>query len=171
LKSSKPTNYNLATFFVAHGASIGFTIPWLPQSELVNRRTPNRYRILAALVCLLALASLYAPFAVAWSSHARACCTGGYCNIPDHHHKKAPPNSTVGEDCDHAMAGLMDCSMSCCQDPDKPAVSSMAFVPPPATFAASAMIATGSVERAYFTEIPRTIAPVSPPPRTDNAAR
>jgi hypothetical protein len=156
---------------VAHGASIGLTIHWLPQSELVNRRTPNRYRILAALVCLLALASLYAPFAMAWSSHARACCTAGYCNIPNPHHKKAPANSTVGEDCDHAMAGLMDCSVSCCQDPDKPAVTSMAFVLPRTTFAASAILVTGSVERAHFTEIPRTIAPASPPPRTDNAAR
>jgi hypothetical protein len=171
LKPNKPTNYNLATFFVAHGASIGLTIHWLAESELVNRRTPNRYRILAALACLLALASLYVPFAAAWSSHARACCTAGYCNIPNHHHQKATPHSTVGEDCDHAMAGMMDCSMSCCQDPDKPAVTSMAFVLPRATFAASAMMVTGSVERAHFTEIPRTIAPVSPPPRTDHAAR
>jgi hypothetical protein len=69
------------------------------------------------------------------------------------------------------MGGMMDCSMSCCQDPDKPAVTSMAFVLPPAAFPASGMIISGAVERIHSIEIPRTIAPLSPPPRTDNAAR
>jgi hypothetical protein len=138
----------------------------------VNRRSQDRRRILAALVCLLAVAFLYAPFAAAaWSSHAMACCTDGFCNIPKHHHKKAPAHSTASEDCDHAMGGMMDCSMSCCQDPDRPAVTSMAFVLPPVTFAFSAMGVTGAVERVHLLEIPRTIAPLSPPPRIDNAAR
>jgi hypothetical protein len=140
--------------------------------ELVYHRTQNRCRILAAVVCLLAVAFLYAPFAAAaWSSHAMACCTDGFCNIPQHHHKKAPAHSATSEDCDHAMGGMMHCSMSCCQDPDKPAVTSMAFVLPPAAFAASAMIISGAVERIHSIEIPRPIAPLSPPPRTDNAAR
>jgi hypothetical protein len=65
---------------------------------------------------------------------------------------------------------MMDCSMSCCQDPDKPVVTSVAFVLPPATAAASAIIVTRAVERVHSIEIPRTIEPLSPPPRTDNAA-
>jgi hypothetical protein len=140
--------------------------------QLVNRPIQNRCRILAALVCLLAVVFLYAPFAAAaWSSHAMACCTDGFCNIPKHHHKKSPVHSTASEECDHATGGMMDCSMSCCQDPDKPAVTSMAFVLPPAAFAASAMIISGAVKRVHSIEIPRSIAPLSPPPRTDNAAR
>jgi hypothetical protein len=140
----------------------------------VNRPTQNRRRVLSALVCLLAVAFLYVPFAAAaWSSHAMACCTKGYCNIPQHHHKKAPASSTTAEDCGHEghnMSGLMDCSMSCCQDPDKPVVTSVAFVLPPATITASATIVTRAVERVHSIEIPRTIEPLSPPPRTDNAA-
>jgi len=65
---------------------------------------------------------------------------------------------------------MMNCSMSCCQDPDKPVVVSAAFVLPPPTTAASAIIVTRAVERVHSIEIPRTIEPLSPPPRTDNAA-
>jgi hypothetical protein len=142
--------------------------------EPVNRRTPNRCRVLAALVCLLAVVFLYVPFAAAvWSSHAMACCTNGFCNIPQHHHKKAPASSPAAEDCGHDghnMSGMMNCSMSCCQDPDKPVVVSVAFVLPAPTTAASAIIVTRAVERVHSIEIPRTIEPLSPPPRTDNAA-
>jgi hypothetical protein len=143
--------------------------------EPLNRRTPNRRRVIAALACLLGVVFLYVPFAAAaWSSHAMACCTKGYCNIPQHHHKKAPTSSTSAEDCGHDghnMSGMMDCSMSCCQDPDKPVVTSVAFVLPPATVAASAIIVTRAVARVHSIEIPRTIGPLSPPPRTDNATR
>jgi hypothetical protein len=141
----------------------------------VSRRNPNRWRVFAALVCLLGVFSLYVPFAAAaWSSHAMACCTNGFCNIPLHHHKKAPASSTATEDCGHDghnMSGMMGCSMSCCQDPDKPVVTSVAFVLPPATVATSAIIFTRAVERVHSIEIPRTIEPLSPPPRTNNAAR
>jgi hypothetical protein len=147
---------------------------YVPGMEPVNRRTPNRCRVLAALVCLLAVVFVYVPIvAAAWSSQALACCTKGYCNIPQHHHKKAPASSATAEDCGHDghnMSGMMDCSMSCCQDPDRPVVTSVAFVLPPAPVATSATIFTRAVERVHSIEIPRTIEPLSPPPRTDNAA-
>jgi hypothetical protein len=141
--------------------------------ELVKQRTQNRRRMIPALACLLAVVSLYAPFAAAaCSSQAMACCTDGFCNIPNHHHTKAPANSTSAKDCGHDVGGMMNCSMSCCQDPDKSVVViSLAFVLPPVTVADSATIVTRAVEHVHSIEIPRSIEPVSPPPRTDNAAR
>ncbi len=172
LKPGKPKQITIPRHFCGLWSVDRAYDSLIARMELVNHRTQNRCRTLAALVCLLAVAFLYAPFAAAaWSSHAMACCTDGFCNIPKHHHKKAPVHSTASEECDHATGGMMDCSMSCCQDPDKPAVTSMAFVLPPAAFAASAISVTDSVERVHSIEIPRTIAPLSPPPRTDNAAR
>jgi hypothetical protein len=67
------------------------------------------------------------------------------------------------------MAGMIDCSMSCCQDPDKIAVTSLAFVMPPTTFTFSAALVSRNVERVQSIEIPRAIEPLSPPPRTDTA--
>ena len=136
----------------------------------LNRPAQNRRRIFAALACLLAVVFLYAPLAgAAWTSHSMACCTGGYCNIPKHHHQKTPVNSEAGEDCGHGMAGMMNCSMSCCQDSDKPVVTSVAFVMPPSAFTSSETMITRAVERVRPIEIPRTIAPLSPPPRIDNS--
>jgi hypothetical protein len=137
--------------------------------EFVNHGNHNRRRVFAGLMCVLAVVFLYAPFAAAaWSS--RACCTRGLCNIPKHHHQTATANST---DCDHPghdMGGTMNCSMSCCQDPDKPVVTSMAFVLPPASSTVSTTMDTRRIERVRPIEIPRTIEPLSPPPRTDDAA-
>ncbi len=128
-------------------------------------RIHHRRRIFSALACLLAVVFVYAPLVrAAWSSHAMACCAGGYCNIPNHHHQKAPANSFASEDCGHGMA-LMNCSMSCCQDPDKPVVTSVAFVLPPATFTSSPILVTRRIERTRSIEIPRSVEPLSPPPR------
>jgi len=105
----------------------------------------------------------YAPFAAAaWSSHSMACCTGGYCNIPKHHHQKASAKSATAEDCGHDMT---NCSMSCCQDPDKPAVASVAFVMPPTAATSTAVELARPIAGVPPIEIPRTIKPVSPPPR------
>jgi hypothetical protein len=98
-----------------------------------------------------------------------ACCTNGYCNIPKHHHQKAPVNSAPTEECGPTHA-MVDCSMSCCQDPDKAAVSSAVFVMPPATEASSAVNVSGTSERLYPVKTPRTVEPLSPPPRTDYRA-
>lgn len=136
----------------------------------MTRRTYNRRRVFAALACLIAVVSWYAPLAgAAWASHAMACCTNGYCNIPKHHHQKAPVHSATAQQCGHTHE-MMDCSMSCCQDPDKVAVSSTAFVMPPAAYTSSAVTVTRSSARVYPVETLRTIEPLSPPPRTDYAA-
>jgi|SRR5450432_1264594 hypothetical protein len=137
------------------------------ESVVVNPQI--RRRVFSALACLLAVVFLYAPFAAAvWSSHDMACCTAGYCNVPKHHHPKAPANSATGEECDQGMAGMMNCSMACCQDVDKLVVTSLAFVLPPSTTAFSASLVSRNTERIRSIGIPRTIEPLSPPPRTDN---
>jgi hypothetical protein len=121
---------------------------------------------------LLAVVFLYAPLAgAAWSSHAMACCTDGYCNIPKHHHQKSPEKSAAAEDCGHHLVHtLVDCSMQCCRNPDKPMISSMAFVLPPAISTTPETQMTRAIARVRALEIPSSIEPLSPPPRTDDLA-
>lgn len=133
---------------------------------MLNHSDHNRRRILAALACLLAIAFLYAPLAgAAWSATAMDCCINGICNIPKHHHKTNPAPAAAHEDCGHDMANMMNCSMSCCQDTTKPAVTAMAFVMPPPAFTTISAVATRAAEQIKSIEIPRAIEPASPPPR------
>jgi hypothetical protein len=99
-----------------------------------------------------------------------ACCTADHCNIPQHHHQKTPARPASSGDCNHDAVGLMACSMSCCQNPDKVVATAMMFVLPPLAFASAAIVSTGSVESAHSLEIPRFIEPLSPPPRVTGAA-
>jgi hypothetical protein len=148
----------------------------------LNRRNHNRQRLLGALACLLAILSLYAPMAAAFSPSAMACCTAGFCNIPSHHHKSkaatnpdsAATHESGHEDCGHdmsakvggKMAAMIDCSMDCCQTHEMPAaVGSVTFVMPPVFFVAISMNVTRAAETARAIEIPRSIEPDSPPPR------
>jgi hypothetical protein len=130
--------------------------------------------VIGALACLLAIAALYAPLAAAaFSPAALACCTGGFCNIPKHHHKgngaPVPPSAASHEDCGHnmsgKMAGMNECSMDCCQEHEMTALSSVTFVMPPVFFVPISMHMTRAAESARAIEIPRTIEPASPPPR------
>jgi hypothetical protein len=135
--------------------------------------------MLGALACLLAIAVLYAPLAAAaFSPSAMACCTGGFCNIPNHHHKRnvtpAPNAAASHEDCGHnmsakvggQMAGMNDCSMDCCRTHETPAaVGSVTFVMPPVFFVPVSMHVTRAGVSVHAIEIPRAIEPASPPPR------
>jgi hypothetical protein len=161
---------NLKTFFgIPSRRGLAYHV-WVGWIDLLKHCAKNRSRIFAAVACLLAVLCLYAPLAgAAWPSNARACCTDGYCNIPRHHHQKAPTNSAAGEDCAHNMGGMMNCSMSCCQDPDKQVITAVLFVLPTPLFADSATPVTPAVTRVRSLEIPRTIEPLSPPPRVDAA--
>jgi hypothetical protein len=123
---------------------------------------------------LLAIAVLYAPLAAAaFSPSVMACCTGGFCNIPKHHHKSnatsKPDSAASNEDCGHNMSGqtsgINDCSMDCCQEHEASAVSSVTFVMPPVFFVPVSMHVTGTDELVRAIEIPRTTEPASPPPR------
>jgi hypothetical protein len=129
----------------------------------MEKSAPSRFQILAAWACLLAVMSLFAPLAgAAWSSSAMDCCTADHCTIPKHHHRKAPANA----DCDHdSGAGLTQCSMSCCQDEDRPFATTMNFVMPALASAAAPLRVTRALDAPRSVEIPRSVQPLLPPPR------
>lgn len=117
------------------------------------------------MLCMLAVALLYAPLAsTAWSSYRSACCTSDQCSIPEHHHK-APAAPAGHMDCGHDMAAKMACSMSCCSNTERPAVASAVFVlPQPFQFAAPAGF-TSAIKIVDSLDFARSIEPLSPPPR------
>jgi len=132
----------------------------------VNASSKDRKRIAAAWVCLLTAVFLYAPLAAAsWSAHAMACCTGDYCPIAQHHHpkKQASPHSEM--DCGHDKGEMMDCSMSCCQKSENPLVTAVAFVLPYVSSASVRLAGTCAADALQALEIPRSLKPLSPPPR------
>jgi hypothetical protein len=132
----------------------------------VNASSQQRKRIVAAWVCLLTAAFLYAPLAAAsWSAHAMACCTGDYCPIAQHHHPKKPASPHSEIDCGHDMGEMMDCSMSCCPRSENPLVTAIAFVLPYVTSASANIAVTGAAGSLQALEIPRSPEPISPPPR------
>jgi len=110
---------------------------------------------------------LYAPLAAAsWSAHAMACCTADHCPIAaHHHHPKTPASQDSHIDCDHAMGEMMNCSMSCCQSPDQPVVTAVAFVLTDLAFASVPTSIADASESLQAIEIPRFLKPLSPPPR------
>ena len=126
--------------------------------------------MVAAWVCLFAAVALYAPLAgAAWSVHAMTCCAGDHCPIPQHHHQKKQASPHAEMDCGHDMGEMMNCSMSCCQNSEKPLVTAVAFVLPPAAFTSAAVSVVDVAEDLQSLEIPRSIKPLSPPPRFANA--
>jgi hypothetical protein len=126
----------------------------------------RRRRSVCAIVCLLVVVMLYAPLAgAAWSSYQSACCTSDQCPIPEHHHHKSPAAPANYMDCGHDMAGMMACRMSCCHNPENPAVASTIFVLPlPFVFSAPGSHQSGIVSLQSL-DSPRSIEPLSPPPR------
>ncbi len=131
----------------------------------------NRRRSISASICLLMVVLLYTPLAgAAWSSYQMACCRSGQCSIPAHHHQKTPAAPAHHMDCGHAMSGMMACSMSCCHDSDRSLVTPMVFVLPlsiavdPSAAIKSLILLTNPVD------FPRSIEPLSPPPRFISAA-
>jgi hypothetical protein len=128
-----------------------------------------RSRCFAACLCLLAVVLLYTPLAgAAWSAYESSCCKSGQCSIPAHHHQKPVAPSHEHMDCDHEASGtgLMPCKMSCCQDSERSAVASMAFVlAAPVATAVPEPIRT-SIEFAQVSNFLRSVKPLSPPPRS-----
>ena len=68
-------------------------------------------------------------------------------------------------DCGHDMSGMTPCSMSCCQDPARPALIPGAFVLPQIHFELASREALRPVQKASSLEISRFVKPLSPPPR------
>src|SRR6267143_797535 len=131
----------------------------------------NRRCSIAASICLFMVVLLYAPLAgAAWWSYQMACCRSGQCPIPAHHHQKTPATPANHMDCGHEMSGMTACSMSCCHDSDRSLVASMAFVLPGSIAASPSVASTSPTELAKPLDFPRTIEPLSPPPRFLSAA-
>jgi hypothetical protein len=131
----------------------------------------DRRRSISACICLFAVVLLYAPLAAAaWSAHQMACCASGQCPIPAHHHQKTPAAPANHMDCGHEMAGMTACSMSCCHDTERSLASPIAFVLPVSMGTAPSEAITSPIELAKPLDFPRSIEPLSPPPRFIPAA-
>jgi len=134
-------------------------------------RDQRRRRSISASICLLVVVLLYAPLAgAAWSSSQSACCTSGQCQVPAHHHQKTPAAPAHHMDCGHEMSGMMACSMSCCHDSDRWLVASIAFVLPASVAVDVSAAINSPMELAKASDFPRSIEPLSPPPRSVSAA-
>jgi len=129
-------------------------------------------RFLSASLCLLAVILLYAPIAAAaWSSYSAACCNTSQCPIKAHHHQsqKSPASSEYHMDCGHDMAEMSACSMSCCQNTERPAMASLAFVLPAALSFTGPAVRKAPFQSAKPLDFLRSIQPLSPPPRFEAA--
>lgn len=130
-------------------------------------RQQNRWRSFFATLCLVAVVFLYAPFgAAAWALYSSACCTSGaQCPIHGHHHAQTPASPQHAIDCGHEMPGMAQCTMSCCHNPDWPAVASSIFVLP-APFTVSEADAFEPLIPDFAPQNPSpSFEPLSPPPR------
>jgi len=72
-------------------------------------------------------------------------------------------------DCEHDMGEMMNCSMSCCQNSEKPLVTAVAFVLPHLASAFAPASIVPVAETAHAVAIPRSVQPASPPPRFAHA--
>jgi len=126
----------------------------------------NRVRIAGAWVCLLAALAIYAPLgAAAWLAHGMACCTGDHCPIKQHHHQKKQAAHHSDMDCGHDMGEMINCSMACCDDSEKPVTAAVAFVLPELQDVNSSEAIVGAIEADQEMAIFRTVVPLSPPPQ------
>jgi hypothetical protein len=136
-------------------------------------RHQNRWRSLHAIVCLFAVVLLFVPLAAAaWSSYSGSCCTSGQCPIKSHHHQHSSPSSASGNpmDCGHEMPGMASCSMSCCHNLDRPAVSPGLFVLPAPITVSAPSILKSPIDLLEPMNFLRSFKPLSPPPRISPAA-
>src|SRR5260370_4683575 len=137
----------------------------------MTTRPQNRLRSLFAMLCLVAVALLYAPLGgAAWLLYSSACCTSGQCPIHGHHHQQMPATPEHAMNCGHNMAAMASCSMSCCQHPDRPAVTPIIFVLPPPVTASTITTFEALVPAPEQRNTVGSTKPLSPPPRISLAA-
>jgi len=131
----------------------------------------DRSRSFFASVCLFAVVMLHAPLAgTFWSSRGAACCTSDHCPIPAHHHRKAPAAPANHMDCGHDMPGMTACALSCCQNPDRPAITPVVFLLPASLNISELATVESAINLSKPLDFSRSIEPLSPPPRFTVAA-
>jgi hypothetical protein len=132
----------------------------------IQSKTDSRKRKLAAILCLLAVVLLEAPFArAAWISSTMGCCMGDHCLIPSHHHKSANAQNEMSTDCGHNVSRMSDCKISCCKTTDETAISAQQFVMSDLQIALPLSSGTPETSRFVPQMISRFDEPQSPPPR------
>jgi hypothetical protein len=115
---------------------------------------------------------LFAPLATAaWSSYNSAgCCASGQCPIKGHHQQHSQAASENAMDCGHEAPGMASCSMSCCHNPDRPAIAPVVFVLPATVTVSASTSFEPFVPVLRPLNFLRSIKPLSPPPRFSAAA-
>ncbi len=122
--------------------------------------TPRR----SALLCLIAVAMLYAPVvSVAVASCLMPCCTANHCKITSHHHAPAKPASR--HDCSEKNAAKDDCAMSGCVPDQQQIVTSHPFVLPTGATLITSTAFPHNLPRVSSAEPQAAPEPLSPPPR------
>src|SRR5215831_19711853 len=82
--------------------------------DRMRKRQNQKAKRGAALLCLVAVFLLEAPFArAAWLASAAGCCTPNHCSIPAHHHKNAPDRNEMLMNCGHDLSEMSECKISC----------------------------------------------------------
>lgn len=128
-------------------------------------------RIIAAWVCLLAVAMLWAPLAaMAWSSRGMACCNGMMCAAQKHnsgtHQKNARPSADAPMECEHSGGSRMaSCSMTCCQQETVSFVGTSVFVLPETAALSGPGEKVEVIESHTAFEVRQAIEPPYTPPR------
>jgi len=146
------------------------------QQSLHVAKSPGRK--LGASVCLLAVLLLWTPlWAAAWQASLTACCNRGLCAAhggPKSDHPAAPRRATLPlafEECAHAdggqkHSGLMNCSLSCCQDESNSSwLGSVIFVLPSPAMILRADFASPAPQEISALGLVQPFEPPSPPPR------
>jgi len=134
---------------------------------------------LSACVCLLAVLLLWSPlWAAAWQTHTMSCCTDGMCPLHGHSHPappkpQAPDPAQSHSDCEHhsATQGMMNCSMSCCQDSSPSLTAGIIFVLPTPTMISSSALAIAAPQQTSAVAPVPSLDPPSPPPRATLLSR
>jgi hypothetical protein len=137
----------------------------------MTTRHQDRLRSFKATACLVAVVLLFAPLVgTAWSSYSGICCTSGQCPIKSHHHQHSSGASENPMDCGHEMPGMAACSMSCCHNLDRAAVSPGLFLLPSPVTISGPSILKSPIDPLEPQNFLRSTKPLSPPPRTSSAA-
>jgi len=146
-------------------------VSYLRRSQHMNRTRKCRFSTrqrLSALVCLVALMLMYAQIAsAAVMVITGTCCSGDQCPIHgNHQHSQKTDDPPM--DCahgEHNMSTMDNCSLSCCQDSERPVVHAILFLLTPLSVSTSLASSSAIPFLCAITKISLAHAPLAPPPK------